>query len=77
MHVNLVDTLAPEAEAALYKQHIEDRRRSNMRLHISANDVTRMVQEFISSRGGITTCPPTYAAPSQHYHVKPTMTDRR
>jgi len=77
MHINLVDTLSPEAEAALYQQHTEDRRRSRIRLHVRAEDVARMVQEFVASRWSITICPPTYAAPSPHYHVAPAKIGRR
>jgi hypothetical protein len=68
MHVNPVDNFNPTAEQALHQQHAEDRRQSNMRLHISAEDMERMVTQFVASHGGVTMCPPTYAAPSPHYH---------
>jgi hypothetical protein len=31
----------------------------------------RMVTKFVASHGGVTMCPPTYAAPSPHYRVEP------
>jgi hypothetical protein len=34
-----------------------------MRLHISAENMERMVTKFVASHGGITMRPPTYAAP--------------
>jgi hypothetical protein len=47
-----------------------------MRLHISAEDIERMVTEFAASHAGITTCRPPYVALSPHYHVAPVITGR-
>jgi hypothetical protein len=77
MHTNPVDNFTPAAEEALHQQHAEYRRRSSMRLHISTEDMERMMTQFVASHGDITLCPPTYAAPSPHYHVAPVMIGRR
>ena len=47
------------------------------RLHISTEDMERMMATFAASHDGVTMCPPTYAAPSPHYHVAPVITGRR
>jgi hypothetical protein len=73
MRANPVDNFTPAAEEALHQQHAEDRRRSSMRLHISAEDMERMMTQFVASHGGVTMCPPTYAVPSPHYHVAPVI----
>jgi hypothetical protein len=73
MHVNLVDSFPPATGEELLRQHSEYRRRSGRLLRISADDVARMVTDFASSHGGITMYPPTYAAPSRQYHIKPPM----
>jgi hypothetical protein len=44
-----------------------------MLLRISAEEVARMVTDFAASHGGITTYPPTYAAPSRQYRINPLM----
>ena len=53
----------------LQQQHLEHRLSSRGRLQMSADDVARMVAEFAASRGGITRCPPAYAARSPQYNV--------
>lgn len=73
MRINLVDSFPPAAEEELLQQHIEYRRRSGRLLRISADDVARMVTDFAASHGGITSYPPTYAAPSCQYRIKPPM----
>lgn len=73
MRINLVDSFPPATGEALLRQHIEYRRRSGRLLRISAEDVARMVTDFAASHGGITRYPPTYAAPSCQYHIKPPM----
>jgi hypothetical protein len=52
----------------LRQQHLEHRRNVRQRLRMSAEDVARMVAEF-ASRGGITKCPPAYAALSPQYKL--------
>jgi hypothetical protein len=76
MHVNPIDNFTPATEQALHHQHAEDRRRSSLRLHISTDDMDRMMATFAASHGGVTMCPPTYAAPSPHYHVTPAISGR-
>jgi hypothetical protein len=73
MRTNLVDSFPPATGEELLQQHIEYRRRSGRLLRISAEDVARMVTDFAASHGGITRYPPTYAAPSCQYRIKPPM----
>ena len=73
MHINIIDSLPLATGEELLQQHIEYRRRSGRLLRISADDVARMVTDFAASHGGITMYPPTYAAPSRQYHIKPLM----
>lgn len=73
MYTNLVDSFPPATGEELFQQHIEYRRRSGMLLRISAEEVARMVTDFAASHGGITTYPPTYAAPSRQYRINPLM----
>jgi hypothetical protein len=77
MHINPVDNFTPAAEEALHRQHAEYRRRSSTRLHISTEDMERMMATFAASHDGVTMCPPTYAASSPHYHVAPVIVGRR
>ena len=72
MRINLVESFPPAAGEELLQQHIEYRRRSGRLLRISADDVARMVTDFAASHG-ITRYPPTYAAPSCQYGIKPPM----
>ena len=53
----------------LQQQQIEHRLRSKARLHISENDVARMVAAFAASNGGVTKCAPGYAAVSPQYRL--------
>jgi hypothetical protein len=53
----------------LQQQHLEHRLSVRARLRMSAEDVAQMVAEFASSRGGITKCPPAYAALSPQYKL--------
>jgi hypothetical protein len=73
MRINLVDSFPPTTGEELLQQHIKYRRRSGRLLRISAEDVARMVTDFAASHGGITRYPPTYAAPSCQYRIKPPM----
>jgi hypothetical protein len=50
----------------LYQQSIDDRGRCRA-LRISADDMVRLVSEFAALHGGITQCPPAYAALSRQY----------
>ena len=71
MHTRPVDDFSPPTGEALHR--IEHRRRRSVRLQISADELERMVATFVASHGGITVCPPIYAAPSPHYRVAPAV----
>jgi hypothetical protein len=56
-------------DGELQQQHLEHRLNTRARLRVSTEDVARMVSEFAVSRGGITKCPPAYAALSPQYKL--------
>jgi hypothetical protein len=69
--LSLADFRSATEEELLLRQHNEHQHNSSVRLHLRAEDIERMVMEFTSSHGGITIGPPTYAAPSPQYCIKP------
>jgi hypothetical protein len=64
----LVSGEATDAESrVLHLQNIEDRSRCRSRIGVSAQDVAKMVNDYVASRGGITQCPAAFAALSRQY----------
>lgn len=55
--------------AKLYQKHLGYRIRGRVRLGMSDAEVTRMVEAFAASHGGITMAPPAYATISRQYRL--------
>jgi hypothetical protein len=53
----------------LFRQSVDDRVRSRRRTLVNADDAAKMIDEFIARQGGITRCPPAYAALSPQYSL--------
>jgi hypothetical protein len=66
----VADFTSATEEELLLRQHNEHQHKSSVRLHLRVEDIERMIMEFSASHGGITICPPTYAAPSPQYCIK-------
>ena len=58
-------------ETELQTLHVTQRERCGARLGIDAATIERMVREFTKSHGGVTLCPPAYAATSRQYNLRP------
>jgi hypothetical protein len=58
-------------ETDLQTRHVAQRERCGARLGMTEDAIERMVNEFAKSHGGVTLCPPAYAATSRQYNLRP------
>jgi hypothetical protein len=59
-----------DTEHDLDMLHVMHRDHCGARLGLTAATIEQMVHTFVTARGGVTMCPPAYAATSRQYNLQ-------